>query len=160
MGQVSGRDGKPVARGGDDDGACPAGPDAEGGEGGASEGRDRSVDTRFKKGNKHGKGRPKGIKNLKTIANEASNAKVSAKINGETKKVTKIALAMHQLANKAAAGDLRAIDKLIALQERYGPQEDPAGPSAEEARLDLDSLQDFLSLRTQLDDPSGEPGHV
>ena len=74
-------------------------------------------------------------------------------------KVTKIALAVHQLATKAAGGDLKAIDKLIALMERHGPQEDPEGPSPEEIKLDLDSLRDFLRFQPDPEDPTGEADH-
>lgn len=102
--------------------------------------------TQFKKGNKLGKGRPKGAKNFKTIVNEVLGAKVTAKINGKAVKISKTELAMHQLSNKAGAGDLKAIDKVIAMEERYGPQEDSAGPSREEIVRDLDTLRDYLSL--------------
>lgn len=104
------------------------------------------VATQFPKGNKMGKGRPKGSKNLKTIVNEALGVKVPAKINGKTMKLSKGELAIHQLANKASAGDLKAIEKVIALQERYGPQEDPQGPSPEQTRIDVETLRDHLAL--------------
>lgn len=102
--------------------------------------------TQFKKGNKLGKGRPKGAKNFKTIVNEVLGAKVTAKINGKAVKISKTELAMHQLSNKAGAGNLKAIDKVIAMEERYGPQEDPAGPPPEETLRDLDTLRDYLNL--------------
>lgn len=104
------------------------------------------VHTQFKKGNKLGKGRPKGAKNFKTIVNEVLGAKVTAKIHGKAVKISKTELAMHQLSNKAGAGDLKAIDKVIAMEERYGLQEDPAGPSREETVWDLDTLRDYLRL--------------
>jgi hypothetical protein len=100
----------------------------------------------FAKGNKLGKGRPKGSKNLKTIVNEAFGVKVPAKIGGKTRKLTKIELAIHQLANKASAGDLKAIGKAITMHEQYGPQEDPAGPSPEQTRTSLEILEDYLAL--------------
>lgn len=102
--------------------------------------------TQFKKGNKLGKGRPRGAKNFKTIVNEVLGAKVTAKINGKAVRISRTELAMHQLSNKAGAGDLKAIDKVIAMEERYGPQDDPAGPSPEEIMRDLDTLRDYLNL--------------
>ena len=134
---------------------------------GAGEGSDEGevgygqppVAHQFSKGNKLGKGRPKGSKNLKTIVNEALAVKVPAKVNGKTRKLTKIELAIHQLANKASAGDLKAIEKTIALHEQYGPQEDPQGPTPEQTQINLQSLGDYLGLHklfeTDKDDENG-----
>ncbi len=110
----------------------------------------------FKPGNKQGKGRPKGAKNIATIVRQSLGMKVSAKIGGKAIKASKIEIAMHQLANQASAGDFKAIAKAIELQERYGPQEDPEGPSPEEIKLDLDSLRDFLRYRPSSGENSGE----
>lgn len=109
----------------------------------------------FKKGNKLGKGRPKGAANMKTLVNAALSVKVSTKIGGKTKKMTKAELALHQLAHKASQGDLKAIDKVIAMHERYGPQEDPEGPSEEKLNYDLSTLKDYLAMK-QLIDPDDE----
>ena len=103
--------------------------------------------SRFGKGNNFGKGRRKGSKNFGTIVNEALGAKVPAKVNGRTRKMTKAELAMHQLANKASAGDLKAIDKAITLQERYGPRDEGEEPSAEEQKVDLETLREYLAFR-------------
>ena len=102
--------------------------------------------TQFPHGNGPGKGKPKGAKNMKTIVNLAAAAKVPTKINGKVKKISKLELAVHQLANKAAGGDLKAIDKLIALQERYGPEEQSVEPTAEETKADLETLKSYLAL--------------
>lgn len=101
----------------------------------------------FKPGNKKGKGRKKGSKNLKTIVNEAAAMKGVAKLNGQLKKLPKIEITVHQVYSKGAAGDAKAGDKAIELYERYGPQEDPSGPPPEETRANLDSLRDYLALR-------------
>lgn len=114
------------------------------------------LSTQFKPGNKLGKGRPKGAKNIKTLANQALNAKVHAKVGGQMKNVTKIELAMHQLANKGVNGDLKAITKLIDLQERYGPQDDLAGVSPAENEADLATLRDYLAFIDLLDGDSGD----
>ncbi|MFN3619539.1 DUF5681 domain-containing protein [Sphingorhabdus sp.] len=102
--------------------------------------------TQFPHGNGPGKGKPKGAKNLKTIVTSATGAKVSSKANGKIKKISKIEAAMIQLANKAAAGDLKAIEKLIALYERYGPEEHSILPTAEETKADLETLQNYLAM--------------
>lgn len=107
----------------------------------------------FQHGNKFGQGRPKGSKNTKTIVKEAFGQKVTATVGGKTKKMTKIELAMLQLANKASAGDLRAIEKAIQLQERYGPQEDPEGPDPAKVGHDLNALRDYLAMMDQIYPP-------
>lgn len=100
----------------------------------------------FKTGNPGGPGKPKGSKNLKTIINAAANEKVPAKINGKIRKLTKKELAIRQLANKAIAGDLKAIEKLIGLLEVYGPQEDPGEISEEENAYNLETLMHLLKM--------------
>ena len=103
--------------------------------------------TQFPKGNGPGKGKPKGAKNLKTIVNLVTGAKVSTRINGKVKKISKLEAALHQLVNKAAGGDLKAIEKLIALYERYGPEEQSVLPSPEETKVDLKTLQNYLAMK-------------
>jgi len=109
--------------------------------------------SQFKKGNKMGKGRPKGAKNLKTIVNEAMSQKVSAQIGGKTRKLSKIELTVHQVANKASQGDQKAAEKALTLYERYGPQEDPSGPEPEKVKKDLDTLRDYLAMQDEICPP-------
>lgn len=116
-------------------------------------------DHQFQPNNKLGKGRKTGSKNTKTIVKEAFGQKVSATVGGKTKKMTKIELAMLQLANKASAGDLKAIEKVIQLQERYGPQEDPEGPDPAKVGHDLDALRDYLAMMDQIHPPDEEGGN-
>ena len=113
--------------------------------------------TQFPHGNGPGKGKPKGAKNLKTIVTSVTGAKVTTKSNGKFKKISKIEAAMVQLANKAAAGDLKAIEKLIALYERYGPEEHSILPTAEETKADLETLQNYLAM-LQLGEDGNEEG--
>ena len=113
--------------------------------------------TQFPHGNGPGKGKPKGAKNMKTIVNSATGAKVTTKSNGKFKKISKIEAAVHQLANKAAAGDLKAIEKLIALYERYGPEEQSLMPTQEETMADLETLKNYLAM-LQLGEDGNEEG--
>ncbi len=113
--------------------------------------------SQFPHGNGPGKGRPKGAKNMKTIVNSATGAKVTTKSNGKLKKISKIEAAVHQLANKAAAGDLKAIEKLIALYERYGPEEHSILPTQEETKADLETLKNYLAM-LQLGEDGNEEG--
>lgn len=108
-------------------------------------------ETRFKTGNTFGKGRRKGSKNLKTIVREALDAKVTVKVNGITRKLSKIELTLHQLANKASSGDIKAITMAIEAYERHGPIEDDATISDEEAAYDLATLRHHLMMKGEID---------
>ena len=103
--------------------------------------------SRFQKGNKHGKGRARGSKNLETMVNEALGMKMTAKVDGKVKKLSKMELALHQLANKSAGGDLHAIGRSIDLYDRFGPQQDPSGPSPAETKTDFATLRAFLAMQ-------------
>lgn len=111
----------------------------------------------FRDGNTFGKGRRRGSKNTSTIVNQALGGKVQAKMGGKVKKLTKIEMAMHQLANKASQGELKAIERAIQLHERYGPQEDSDGPSPEKLRRDMNTLRAFLAMEDLLDPPEDQP---
>ena len=165
MSHALGRDGKPIR-------IDPEGPEPDdevadsrpADDGGAEDSyrvgyKNPLQETQFGKGNKAGKGRPKGARNLKTIVNQASARKVAVKDGSKVRKLSRIDVTLERLNNKAIAGDLKAIAMVIALQERYGPQEDPEGPSPEELKLDLDSLRDFLRFQPDPEDPTGEADH-
>lgn len=102
--------------------------------------------SQFKPGNKRGKGRKKGSKNLKTIVNEALGMKRPAKVDGQIKKLSKIEVANHQLANAAAEGDHKSIMAANDYWERFGPQEDPEGPSRHQTKANLETLREYLEL--------------
>ena len=111
--------------------------------------------TQFPHGNGPGKGKPKGAKNMKTIVNSATGAKVTTKSNGKFKKISKIEAAVHQLANKAAAGDLKAIEKLIALSDEFAIGADPSIPAHLDAGFDSNPVGDrwrqhFVAVRLAL----------
>lgn len=110
----------------------------------------------FKPGNKFGKGRPQGSKNLKTIVIEAMGQKVAVKMGGKTKKLSKVELTVHQVVTKASQGDLKAAEKALGLYERYGPQEDSGGPQPEKVGRDLDALRNYLTIMNQIHPPEGE----
>ena len=72
--------------------------------------------TRFRAGRSgNPQGRPKNARNSATIVREALTAKVKLTENGRTRSMSKLEVSMAQLANKAAAGDLKAIAMVIAL---------------------------------------------
>ena len=72
--------------------------------------------TRFKKGaSGNPRGRPKGTLNVATVLERTLCETVVIDENGQQKTVTKFEAAVKQLANKAASGDLKALQLLISL---------------------------------------------
>lgn len=103
--------------------------------------------SQFKAENKAGKGRPRGSRNMKSLVREVFEDKVPAKINGKTRKVSRVELGLRQLANKASTGDLKAIAHLLTLYERYGPPEEDGPISEEETAYDLETLRHHLRMK-------------
>jgi hypothetical protein len=72
--------------------------------------------SRFKKGQSgNPEGRPKGTPNIGTVLERTLREKVVVNENGKRKTVSKLEAAVKQLANKAASGDLKALQLLAAL---------------------------------------------
>jgi hypothetical protein len=72
--------------------------------------------TRFKKGvSGNPKGRPRGSHNVASIFAKTLRQKVAVSEHGQRKTVTKLQAAVTQLVNKAASGDLRALQLLVNL---------------------------------------------
>jgi hypothetical protein len=72
------------------------------------------VDSRFQKGQSgNPNGRPRGSKNLATIVRQAANERVTIVVKGKQRSITKLEAAAKQLANKAAQGDLKAMQMLL-----------------------------------------------
>ena len=72
--------------------------------------------TRFQpgtSGNPNGRRRP--TRTPEEILADALNRRVPVRENGRTRKITKHELIAAQLVNKAAAGDLKAVDKVMRL---------------------------------------------
>lgn len=73
--------------------------------------------TRFTKGRSgNPKGRPRGSRNASTLLDEALKERVTVSENGRRKKVTKLEAILKQLVNRAAGGDHRATQLLLAHQ--------------------------------------------
>ena len=92
------------------------------------------------------KGRPKGSKNQKTLYQEAFGEKVTVTMDGKQKTMSKKELGYHQVAQKAANGDLKAFQIQKELDERYDPPE-AAPPSPEESAADYATLEAWIELR-------------
>jgi len=103
--------------------------------------------SQFKPGNKQGKGRPRGSRNVKSIVRDVLEDKVPVKINGKTRKVSPIELGVRQLVRKANAGDLKAISHVLALGERYSPPDDDARIPEDQTAFDLETIRHYLMMR-------------
>jgi Family of unknown function (DUF5681) len=72
--------------------------------------------TRFKTGQSgNPQGRPKGTLNMATVLERTLREKVVINENGKRKTITKLEAAIKQLTNKAASGELKALQLLAAL---------------------------------------------
>jgi len=72
--------------------------------------------TRFKKGlSGNPQGRPKGTLNIATVLQRTLHQKVAIDENGQRKTITKLEAAIRQLTDKAASGELKALQLLAAL---------------------------------------------
>jgi hypothetical protein len=72
--------------------------------------------TRFKKGQSGNlQGRPKGTLNIATVLARTLREKVIINENGRRKTVSKLEAAIKQLTNKAASGELKALQLLAGL---------------------------------------------
>lgn len=74
------------------------------------------VGTRFQKGKSgNPQGRPKGTLNMATVLERTLRERVVINENGRRKTITKLEAAIKQLTNKAASGELKALQLLAAL---------------------------------------------
>jgi hypothetical protein len=78
--------------------------------------------TQFKKGQSgNPRGRPKGKRSWEERVQRAFEEEVSISVNGRSKRLTKFEVALMQVINKAAAGDLRALRECAALLRTFSP---------------------------------------
>lgn len=99
--------------------------------------------TQFVKGKSgNPKGRPKGSKNFSTLLHDELSVKIPITENGNRRRITKQEAMVKQLANKGAAGDLKAIPLVmneIRLWEGLaGP--DQSGVVREEDQMVMASI--------------------
>ena len=72
--------------------------------------------TRFRPGQSgNPRGQPKGARNLSTIIAAALSERVAVNENGRRRRITKLEAAVKQLVNRAASGEARATQLLLAL---------------------------------------------
>ena len=86
--------------------------------------------TRFKKGHSgNPKGRRKGSLNVATVFAQTLREKVVVNENGRRKTMTKFEAAIKQFVNKAASGDLRALQLLVSLSREAETRESQPQPN-------------------------------
>jgi len=94
--------------------------------------------TQFKKGQSgNRKGRPHGAKNVATVLEQALGERVTITENGRRKSVTKMEVILKRLVNKAAQGDHRSTQLLIAYTEKH---------QASNAERPVPTIADLLEL--------------
>jgi Family of unknown function (DUF5681) len=118
--------------------------------------------TRFEKGQSGNyRGRPRGAKNMATHLKEALRERVVINENGRRKRVTKMDVVSRRLVNKAAEGDLRFIQILVALSDKYkltDREEKQEAWQPENHRRNLDLIADAIDEMRKLGIPVGTRG--
>lgn len=72
--------------------------------------------TRFRPGQSgNRRGRPKAAKNVGAVLEEVFFQKIPITVNGKRRKVTMVEAILRQLANGAAKGEMRHIDRVVKL---------------------------------------------
>jgi hypothetical protein len=110
---------------------------------------------RFQKGQSgNPKGRPKGSKNFATIFHEVGRQKIKVTENGVTREITKFEASSTQLLNKAAAGDMRALNTMIPwvrlFQEAVEDSDKPTQFNGEDDQKVMESiLKRFQEIHPQ-----------
>jgi hypothetical protein len=88
------------------------------------------------------RGRPAGRLNLKTVLERILQEKVVINENGQRKTVTKYEAAFKHLVNKAASGDLRALQQLTPLATSV--EQAVGAPTKKLSDADVKVFQNFL----------------
>ena len=107
--------------------------------------------TQFKKGaTGNPKGRPKEVKNLKSVVRDEAYSKVVIKEDGKTRTVTKLEALIKRTMAKGLQGDNKAASTALALLQEYLPHIDPEAarrvPLSEQDLKILSNHADFLEI--------------
>lgn len=114
-------------------------------------------DTRFRKGaSGNPNGRPKGTLNVATILAATLRERVVINEHGQRKTVTKFEAAIKQLVNKAAGGELRALQQLVSLaKEAEAKDRSQAAEKPATSEIDQEVISGIMK-RFQLQQPPQE----
>jgi hypothetical protein len=104
--------------------------------------------TRFKPGQSgNPKGRPKDAKGAESMARAELKRKVTATQNGVRRKMTVEQVAYRRLADKAIAGDLKALILLLTLAKSLNPSDPGSSEVAVPAEQDLAIIREYLARK-------------
>jgi hypothetical protein len=106
------------------------------------------ISTQFQPGQSgHPAGRPRGARNASSLAREALERPINVKVKGTSRKMTVRKAAYFGLAEKAVAGDVKALDYLLALENEERPSSSDQPESERSGAKDLELLEDFFDRR-------------
>jgi hypothetical protein len=118
--------------------------------------------TRFKKGvSGNPKGRPKGSLNVATLFAKCVREKVVINEHGRRKKISKLEVAVKQVINKGASGDLRAFHQMRELARDAEAKQNESGvqnPVADE--LDREVIEGIVKRFKGEEEKSQQPQEV
>ena len=107
-------------------------------------------------------GRPKGVCNLRTDVNRILLIPVKVKSNGKIQTRTTLESSLLVLREKALQGDMRALDRIVALAQRFNDDlPDPAAAQPlsadDQALLEFYAAERVASANTQPPAPHADP---
>jgi hypothetical protein len=110
--------------------------------------------TRWKPGQSGNRnGRPKGAKSAALLAYAALKRKMTVTINGARRRMTVAEVAYRQIADKAVAGDQKALAFLLMLANNLNPSDAGATDGTISTEQDLAIIADYLGRQRP---PNGE----
>ena len=92
-------------------------------------------------------GRPKRVRNASSMARDALERTVNIKVKRSWRKMTVRKAAYLRVAERAAAGDAKALDYLLSLESQERAPGSDQAESQRSAAQDLAILQDFFDRR-------------
>jgi len=93
-------------------------------------------------------GRPKGMRNASSMARDALERMINIKVQRAWRKMTVRKAAYRRLAERAVAGDAKALDYLLSLESEEHPPGSDQAETERSAAKDLAILQDFFDRRS------------
>jgi Family of unknown function (DUF5681) len=104
------------------------------------------------------RGRPKGARNASSMARDALERPINIKVKGTSRKMTVRKASYLRLAERAVAGDIKALDYLLSLESEERTTEPDHADTDRSPVKDLEILQDFFDRR-RAGLPHDEPGN-
>ncbi len=91
-------------------------------------------------------GRPRGVRNASSMARDALERQINVKVKGTWRKMTVRKAAYLRLAERAVAGDAKALDFLLSMESEERPHRPDVEIQPVSAK-DLELLQGFFDRR-------------